>query len=55
MWKIYDDLIVAVPHSSVASCCLAGLSWFLVCSEGTGVAVRPREGRTVPMRENWPV
>jgi hypothetical protein len=48
MWKIYDDLIAAVPRSSVASSCLAGLSWFLVRSEGTGVAMRPREEGTVP-------
>jgi uncharacterized protein (DUF4213/DUF364 family) len=49
MWKIYDDLIAVVPDNSVASSCLAGLSWFLVRSQGIGVAMRPREGEeTVP-------
>jgi uncharacterized protein (DUF4213/DUF364 family) len=43
MWKIYDELIAAVPEDAVVSECLAGLSWFLVRSIGTGVAMRPRE------------
>ncbi len=42
-WKLYDDLIAAVPHDAVVGECLAGLSWFLVRSLGTGVAMRPRE------------
>lgn len=42
MWKLYDDLIDAVPEDAVVSECLAGLSWFLVRSIGTGVAMRPR-------------
>ncbi len=42
-----DDLIAAVPHRSVAFSCLAALSWFLVRSEGTGIAMRPREQGTV--------
>jgi uncharacterized protein (DUF4213/DUF364 family) len=43
MWKLYDDLIAAVPEDARASECLAGLSWFLVRSIGTGVAMRPRD------------
>ncbi len=43
MWEIYDELIAAVPENSVVSECLAGLSWFLVRSKGTGVAMRPHE------------
>ena len=42
-WKLYDDLIAAVPEDSQVSACLAGLSWFLVRSRGVGVAMRPRE------------
>ncbi len=42
-WKIYDELIAAVPEDSVVSACLAGLSWFLVRSQGVGVTMRPRE------------
>ncbi len=42
-WKLYDDLIAAVPADVVVEECLAGLSWFLVRSLGTGVAMRPRE------------
>lgn len=43
MWKLYDELIAAVPEDAVVSDCLAGLSWFLVRSIGTGVAMRPRD------------
>jgi hypothetical protein len=42
-WKIYDDLLAAVPADVTVKECLAGLSWFLVRSLGTGVAMRPRE------------
>jgi hypothetical protein len=42
-WKLYDDLIASVPEDSQVSACLAGLSWFLVRSQGVGVAMRPRE------------
>lgn len=44
MWKIYDDLIAAVPNDCVASGILAGLGWFLVRSAGVGISMRPREG-----------
>jgi len=50
MWEIYDELIASVPEDSVVSACLAGLSWFLVRSEGVGVAMRPREGAEVVPR-----
>ena len=43
VWKLYDELIAAVPEDAVVTECLAGLSWFLVRSLGTGVAMRPRE------------
>ena len=43
MWKLYDELIAAVPDDAVVSECLAGLSWFLVRSLGTGVSMRPWE------------
>lgn len=49
MWKLYDDLIAAIPEDAVVAECLAGLSWFLVRSIGTGVAMRPREVAT-PVR-----
>lgn len=43
MWELYDELIAAVPEDARVSQCLAGLSWFLVRSTGTGVAMRQRE------------
>lgn len=43
MWKLYDELIAAVPEDALVEEFLAGLSWFLVRSIGTGVAMRPRE------------
>jgi hypothetical protein len=43
MWKLYDELIAAVPEDAVVEECLAGLSWFLVRSIGTGVSMRPGE------------
>jgi uncharacterized protein (DUF4213/DUF364 family) len=43
VWKLYDELIAAVPDDAVVSQCLAGLSWFLVRSLGTGVSMRPGE------------
>lgn len=46
-WQIYDELIAAVPEDSVVSGCLAGLNWFLVRSQGIGVAMRPRENEEV--------
>lgn len=49
VWKLYDELIAAVPEDAVVSECLAGLSWFLVRSTGIGVAMRPRE-IDVPVR-----
>jgi len=41
VWELYDELIAQVPENSVVSGCLAGLSWFLVRSEGVGVSMRP--------------
>ncbi len=49
MWKLYDELIAAVPEDVKVEECLAGLSWFLVRSIGTGVAMHPGEtGGPVP-------
>jgi uncharacterized protein (DUF4213/DUF364 family) len=48
-WQLYDDLIAAIPEDLVVTQCLAGLSWFLVRSAGTGVAMRPR-GLDTPVR-----
>jgi uncharacterized protein (DUF4213/DUF364 family) len=50
MWKIYDDLIAAVPESSTVSACMAGLHWFLVRSESVGLAMAPREYSGTPSR-----
>jgi len=43
VWELYDELIAAVPEDAVVTQCMAGLSWFLVRSIGTGVAMCPRE------------
>ncbi len=49
-WNLYDALIASVPEDAMVSGCLAGLSWFLVRSDGVGVSMRPREGdEIVPM------
>jgi uncharacterized protein len=42
-WRIYDDLISQVPENSIIRSCGAGLSWFFVASDGTGLAMTPRE------------
>ncbi len=44
-WEMYDELITAVPEDSVVSGCLVGCHWCLVRSEGTGLAMSPRETR----------
>jgi hypothetical protein len=44
MWRIYDELIAAVPEDSVVSACMIGLHWILVRSEGVGVALTPQDG-----------
>lgn len=43
MWNLYDELIATVPENAMVEDCLAGLSWFLVRSQGTGVSMRPFE------------
>jgi hypothetical protein len=43
MWKLYDDLIDTIPEDAMVTQCLAGLSWFLVRSAGTGISMRPRD------------
>lgn len=41
MWRIYDDLIAAVPDGPVVAECLIGIHWTLVRSEATGMALTP--------------
>ncbi len=43
MWTLYDELIATIPEDAAVVECLAGLSWFLVRSTGTGVSMRPGE------------
>jgi len=43
VWKLYDELIAAVPDDIRVEECMAGLGWFLVRSMGTGVAMHPKE------------
>lgn len=42
-WRIYDELIAQIPEESTIRACGAGLSWMYVASEGTGIAMTPRE------------
>ena len=41
MWRIYEDLISAVPDGPVVAECLIGIHWTLVRSEATGMALTP--------------
>ncbi|MQL50775.1 hypothetical protein GFC01_00465 [Desulfofundulus thermobenzoicus] len=45
MWQIYNRLIEFIPSRLKVEDCLVGLHWCLVRSQGTGVAMTPREGR----------
>lgn len=46
MWKIYDDLINAIPEELTVKECLVGLHWTLVRSErGVGAAMTLKGGR----------
>ena len=42
MWKIYDDLIAAIPHDLTIQECLIGLHWTLICSHTTGISLNVR-------------
>ena len=44
MWKIYDELIDAVPNDLKVSDCCVGINWTLVKSKTTGIAMTPMEG-----------
>jgi uncharacterized protein (DUF4213/DUF364 family) len=44
MWEIYDELISSIPADIKIEECLTGLYWFLVRSQGVGMAMTPREG-----------
>jgi len=41
MWKIYDELIAAVPADLHVTGCLIGLHWTLVRSRAVGMALTP--------------
>ena len=41
MWKIYDELIAAVPEGHRVTDCLIGLHWTLIRSEAVGMALTP--------------
>ena len=41
MWKIYDELIAAVPSNLRVADCLIGLHWTLVRSRAVGMALTP--------------
>jgi len=41
MWKIYDELIAAVPEGLRVTDCLIGLHWTLIRSEAIGMALTP--------------
>ncbi|OAA92924.1 DUF364 domain-containing protein [Clostridium coskatii] len=43
MWEIYNDLISRIPENIRIKRCLMGVNWFLVESEGIGMAMRPLE------------
>lgn len=40
-WRLYDELIDAVPHDAVASEALLGWHWTMVRSRGVGMALSP--------------
>lgn len=46
MWKIFDELIEAIPPDLKIDRCLVGLHWVLVKSAGIGMAVTPHEYET---------
>ena len=41
MWKIYDELIEAIPPDLKVTDCLIGLHWTLIRSEAIGMALTP--------------
>lgn len=45
-WQLYDELIDLIPADLVVEDCLAGLHWFLVRSQGTGVTMCPHGAAT---------
>ncbi len=44
MWKIYDELLAAIPPELKVEDCVIGLSWTLVRSKTTGLAMTSLEG-----------
>ena len=44
MWDIYDELIKAVPDDLYVEDCIVGLSWILVRSKATGMAMTMNGG-----------
>ncbi|WP_368293300.1 DUF364 domain-containing protein [Dehalobacter sp. TBBPA1] len=44
MWKIYDELIAAVPSELRVTDCMVGINWILVRSLTTGIAMTMENG-----------
>jgi len=44
MWKIYDELLAAIPPGLKVRDCVIGLSWTLIRSKTTGLAMTNLEG-----------
>jgi uncharacterized protein len=44
MWKIYDELIAAVPPDLIVDECMFGLHWTLIRSRAIGMAHTPFGG-----------
>ena len=43
MWRLYDELIEAVPQTSTVSDIMVGRNWVVVRSDGIGLAMAPPE------------
>lgn len=55
MWRIYDELIAAVPADLTIDDCLIGQNWILVRSAGVGVAMAQSEAGGRPVHSVSPV
>ena len=49
-WDIYDELIAAVPDDLIVEKCTVGLSWIMVRSLGTGMAMTMKGDDPSPVR-----
>lgn len=54
MWKLYDELISAIPDDITIKDCVLGVNWTMVRSIGTGLAMTPPTERrtTIPISGN---